>query len=91
MANIVDPDETVLYVSAWLGQQDYQRAWPTSGTKKTLKRTETDSTYVTKHRKAKQLGLEVIKLFSYSAQLSMKNFSANKYENANNSWYFHIY
>ena len=60
-------------------------------------------------------GPEVIKLFSYSTQLSMKfvlllnvqlltiansfllnivehvNFSANKYENANYCWHFHIY
>ena len=34
-------------------------------------------------------GLEVIKLFSRSTQHEV--FSANKYENANNSWYFHIY
>ena len=60
-------------------------------------------------------GPEVIKLFSCSAQLSMKfvlllnlklltiadsfllnlakheHFSANKYENANSCWHFHIY
>ena len=36
-------------------------------------------------------GLEVIKLFH--AQLSAQHeiFSADRYENANNSWYFHIY
>ena len=44
-------------------------------------------------------GLEVIKLFSCSTEVSMKMlswgeheiFSATKYENANNSWHFHIY
>ena len=47
-------------------------------------------------------GPEVIKPFSCSTQLSIKTFfmlnsaehkifSTNKYENANNSWHFHIY
>ena len=35
-------------------------------------------------------GPKVIKLFSCSIQLST-NFSANKYDNPNISWHFHIY
>ena len=37
-------------------------------------------------------GPVVIKLFSCSTQLSMKiSLLINKFENANNSWHFHIY
>ena len=36
-------------------------------------------------------GPEVIKLFFMLNSAEYENFSANKYENANNSWHFHIY
>ena len=34
---------------------------------------------------------EIIKLFFMLNSAEQEIFSANKYENANNSWYFHIY
>ena len=36
-------------------------------------------------------GPEVIKLFFMLNSAEHEIFSANKYENANNSWHFHIY
>ena len=35
-------------------------------------------------------GPEVIKLFFMLNTVGHETFSANKYENANNSWHFHI-
>ena len=41
--------------------------------------------------KQKNIGPEVIKLFFMLNSAEHEIFSANKYENANKSWHFHIH